>query len=169
MAKRDVSQIVKASGGLEPRIKVNISAHVVGKIDKLWVQEGDWIEKGKPFLRLEEQAFLAVRDQAAAQLQSSRTAVQQAQVSLADARIKLARAQKLMGEGIVTREQLEAAQLAETSARLQVESSREMVDQTQANLINAQDALTKTTIYAPLTAASSPSTPNRERSSSPAP
>ena len=151
VARRDVAQIVKASGGLEPRIKVNISAHVVGKIDKLWVQEGDWIEKGKPFLRLEEQAFLAVRDQAAAQLQSSRTAVQQAQVSLADAKIKLARAQKLMGEGIVTREQLEAAQLAETSARLQVESSREMVDQTQANLINAQDALTKTTIYAPLT------------------
>jgi HlyD family secretion protein len=151
VAKRDVAQIVKASGGLEPRIKVNISAHVVGKIDKLWVQEGDWIEKGKPFLRLEQQAFLALRDQSAAQLRSAQTAVQQAQVSLADSKIKLARAQKLMADGIATREQLEAAQLAETSARLQVESSREMVQQTQANLVNAQDGLTKTTIYAPLT------------------
>jgi HlyD family secretion protein len=151
VARRDVSQIVKASGGLEPRIKVNISAHVVGKIDKLWVQEGDWIEKGKPFLRLEQQAFLALRDQSAAQLRSAETAVQQAQVSLADARIKLNRAQKLIADGIATREQLEAAQLAEASARLQVDSSREMVQQTQANLVNAQDGLTKTTIYAPLT------------------
>jgi HlyD family secretion protein len=151
VAKRDVTQIVKASGGLEPRIKVNISAHVVGKIDKLWVQEGDWIEKGKPFLRLEQQAFLALRDQSAAQLRSAQTAVQQAQVSLADAKVKLARAQKLIAEGIATREQLEAAQLAEASARLQVDSSREMVEQTQANLVNAQDGLTKTTIYAPLT------------------
>lgn len=151
VSRRDVSQIVKASGGLEPRIKVNISAHVIGKIDKLWVQEGDWIEKGKPFLRLEQQAFIALRDQSAAQLRSAQTAVQQAQVSLADAKIKLGRAQKLITDGIATREQLEAAQLAEASARLQVETSREMVQQTQASLVNAQDGLTKTTIYAPLT------------------
>ena len=151
VARRDVSQIVKASGGLEPRVKVNISAHVIGKIDKLWVQEGDWIEKGKPFLRLEQQAFIALRDQSAAQLRSAQTAVQQAQVSLADAKIKLSRAQKLSADGIATREQLEAAQLAEASARLQVETSREMVQQTQASLVNAQDGLTKTTIYAPLT------------------
>lgn len=151
VARRDVSQIVKASGGLEPRIKVNISAHVIGKIDKLWVQEGDRIEKGKPFLRLEQQAFLAQRDQWAAQLRSAQTAVQQAQVSLADSRNKLNRAQRLSADGIATREQLEAAQLAEASARLQLDSSRELVQQTQANLTNAQDALTKTTIYAPLT------------------
>lgn len=151
VSRRDVSQIVKASGGLEPRVKVNISAHVIGKIDKLWVQEGDWIEKGKPFLRLEQQAFVAQRDQSAAQLRSAQTAVQQSQVSLADARNKLNRAQKLSADGIATREQLEAAQLAEASARLQVETSREMVQQTQASLANAQDGLTKTTIYAPLT------------------
>jgi len=151
VARRDVSQIVKASGGLEPRIKVNISAHVIGKIDKLWVQEGDRIEKGKPFLRLEQQAFLAQRDQWAAQLRSAQTAVQQAQVSLADSRNKLNRAQRLSADGIATREQLEAAQLAEASARLQLDSSRELVQQMRANLTNAQDALTKTTIYAPLT------------------
>jgi HlyD family secretion protein len=151
VARRDVSQIVKASGGLEPRVKVNISAHVVGKIDKLWVQEGDWIEKGQPFLRLEQQAFIAQRDQWAAQLRSSETAVQQAQVSLADSRVKLTRAQKLSADGIATREQLEAATLAEASARLQLDSAREQVQSSQANLVNAQDALTKTTIYAPLT------------------
>jgi HlyD family secretion protein len=151
VARRDVSQVVKASGGLEPRVKVNISAHVIGKIDKLWVQEGDRIEKGKPFLRLEQQAFLAQRDQWAAQLRSAQTAVQQAEVSLADARNKLNRAQKLSADGIATKEQLEAAQLAEASARLQLDSAREQVQSNQANLVNAQDALTKTTIYAPLT------------------
>ena len=151
MARREVAQIVKASGELEPRVKVNISAHVIGKIDRLYVEEGDRIEKGKPFLRLEQQAFLAQRDQWAAQLRSSQTAVQQAEVSLADSRIKLARAQRLSGEGIATREQLEAAQLAETSARLRLDEAHDSVHQTQANLTNAQDALSKTTIYAPLT------------------
>jgi HlyD family secretion protein len=151
VARRDVAQVVKATGELQPRIKVNISAHVVGKIDKLYVQEGDVIERGKPFLHLEEQAFLAVRDQWAAQLRSSKTAVQQAEVSLADAKVKLARAQRLRSEGISTQQDLEAAQLAETSAHLALDSAHEAVRQTDANLIKAQDDLTKTTIYAPLT------------------
>lgn len=150
VARREVAQIVKASGELEPRVKVNISAHVIGKIDRLYVEEGDRIERGKPFLRLEQQAFIAQRDQWAAQLSNARTAVQQAQVSLADSRIKLNRAQRLSGEGIATREQLEAAQLAETSAKLRLDEARETVHQTQANLTKAQDDLSKTTIYAPL-------------------
>ena len=149
--KRDLAQIVKATGELQPRVQVNISAHVVGKIDKLYVQEGDLIRKGQPFLRLEQQAFLALRDQWAAQLRSSQTAVQQAKVSLADARVKLARAQKLKSEGISTQQDLEGAQLAESSARLALDTANEAVGQTDANLIKAQDDLTKTTIYSPLT------------------
>jgi HlyD family secretion protein len=149
--RQDLAQIVKASGELEPRIKVNISAHVIGKIEKLYVVEGQWIEKGKPFLRLEQQAYIAQRDQWAAQLRSAETAVRQSEVSLADSRNKLGRAQRLQDEAIYSREQLEAAQLAETSARLRLEESRESVQQMRANLIQAQDDLSKTTIYAPLT------------------
>jgi HlyD family secretion protein len=148
--RRELAQVVKATGELQPRIQVNISAHVIGKIDKLYIQEGDLIKKGQPFLRLEQQAFTAQRDQWTAQLHSSETAVQQAQVSLADARVKLARAQKLKGEGITTQQDLEGSQLAETSARLQLDSAREAVRQTRANLDKAQDDLTKTTIYSPL-------------------
>src|SRR6185503_1686884 len=62
----------------------------------------------------------------------------------------LNRAQKLQSEGITTKEQLEAAQLAEASARLQLDTAREAVQQTQANVVKAQDDLSKTTIYAPL-------------------
>jgi len=149
--RQDLAQIVKASGELEPRVKVNISAHVIGKIQKLYVVEGQWIEKGQPFLRLEQEAYIAQRDQWSAQLRSGQTAIRQAEVSLADARNKLGRAQRLQNEAIFSREQLEAAQLAETSARLRLEESREGVQQTQANLTKAQDDLSKTTIYAPLT------------------
>jgi HlyD family secretion protein len=149
--RQELAQVVKASGELEPRVKVNISAHVIGKIQNLYVVEGQWIERGKPFLRLEQEAYIAQRDQWAAQLRSGKTAIRQAEVSLADTRNKLGRAQRLQNEAIFSREQLEAAQLAETSARLRLEEAREGVQQTQANLTKAQDDLSKTTIYAPLT------------------
>ncbi|HVS00425.1 MAG TPA: biotin/lipoyl-binding protein, partial [Thermoanaerobaculia bacterium] len=115
VARRDLSQIVKATGELDPKVKVKISAHVVAKIEKLFIEEGDLIQKGKPLLRLEQQAFLAQRDQWSAQVRSADTSVRQAEVSLADARNKLNRAQKLSLEGISTKEQLEVAQLAEAS------------------------------------------------------
>ncbi|HYO13768.1 MAG TPA: efflux RND transporter periplasmic adaptor subunit [Thermoanaerobaculia bacterium] len=149
--RRDLAQVVKASGELEPRVKVNISAHVIGKIERLFVEEGDRIERGQPFLQLEREAFLAQRDQWAAQLRSAQTAVRQAEVSLADSRHKLQRAQRLQTEGIFSSEQLEAAQLAETSAELRLQEAREAVSQTRANLTKAQDDLSKTTIFAPLT------------------
>lgn len=148
--RKPLGQVVKASGEIDPRVKVNISAHVIAKIERLFVKEGDRIEKGQPFLELEKEAFIAERDRWAAQLRRAQTEVQQSQVSLADARLKLERAKKLQGEGIITREALESAQLAETSAELRLQDAREAVEQAEANLVKARDDLGKTTIYAPI-------------------
>jgi HlyD family secretion protein len=145
-----LGQLVKASGEIDPRVKVNISAHVIAKIERLFVEEGDRIEKGQPFLELEKENFVAERDRWAAQLRRAQTDVRQAEVSLADARLKLERARKLQGEGIITNEQLESAQLTATSAELRLQDSREAVEQAQANLVKARDDLGKTTLYAPI-------------------
>ncbi len=150
VARRDLQQVVKATGEINPRVKVNISAHVVAKIERLFVNEGDRIEKGKPFLMLEQNVFTADRDQWAAQVRSAETAVRKQDVELADSRIKLERAKRLRSEGIFTTEQLENAQLNESSARLQLEEARELVSQNRANLIRAQTDLGKTIIYAPI-------------------
>ena len=150
VARHDIQQVVKATGEINPRTKVNISAHVVAKIEKLFVNEGDWIEKGKPFLRLEQNVFVADRDQWAAQLRSAQTAVQRQEVALADTASKLRRAQLLYTGGSFTAEQLENAQLAERSARLQLEEARDLVSQDRANLLRAQTDLGKTVIDAPI-------------------
>ncbi len=148
---RDISRIVKATGQIDPRIKVNISAHVIGKIEKLWVEEGDEVEEGAPFLQLETEAFVAARDQTAAQLGIARSRLRQAEISLEDARLKLRRMERLSTEQIASAEQLEAATLAEASARLAVEQARETVTQSRAALDKARDDLSKATIFAPLT------------------
>jgi HlyD family secretion protein len=149
-ARRDLQQVVKATGEIDPRVKVNISAHVVAKIEKLFVNEGDWIAKGKPFLMLEQNVFVADRDQWAAQLRSAETAVRQKEVALADAAAKLHRAERLYAGGFFTAEQQENAQLAERSARLQVDEARDLVSQDRANLERAETDLRKTIIYAPI-------------------
>lgn len=148
--RREIVQVVKATGAIDPKEKVNLSSHVVGKIEKLYVREGDPIRAGQPFLDLEKDVYLSARDRFAAQLASSRTATHKAEVMLADSKLRLARAVRLAGEGVVSQEQLEAAQLAESSARLSLDEAREAVAQASANLDQAKTDLAKTTIYAPI-------------------
>jgi HlyD family secretion protein len=146
----DISRIVKASGEIDPRVKVNISSPVIGKIEHLWVDEGDEIEAGAKFLQLETEALTAVKDQAAAQLAIAESKQRQASIALEDAQIKLRRMERLRGEQIASDEQLEAAGLQEVSARLAVEQARESVTQARAALDKALDDLSKATIYAPI-------------------
>lgn len=150
-APRDVVRLVKAGGEIDPKVKVNISAHVIGKIETLYVEEGDEVEEGSAFLELEKEAFLAARDQAAAQLAIARSRHTQAEISLEDARLKLRRMERLSTDLIASAEQLEGAQLQEASARLALEQAKESVVQAQAALDKAADDLGKCTIYAPLT------------------
>ncbi|MEO8505247.1 MAG: efflux RND transporter periplasmic adaptor subunit [Acidobacteriota bacterium] len=148
--RRDISRIVKASGQVDPRTKVNISAHVVGKIERLYVKEGDWIDKGKPFLDLEKEAFVALRDSSLAQLEIQRSRLRQAELALADAQIKKTRAERLIDEKIATKEQLETASLNWDSTRQSLEQAKEGVTQVTAELAKAKSDLEKTTIFAPI-------------------
>jgi HlyD family secretion protein len=150
VASRELTEVVKTSGQVDARVKVNISSPLIAKITDLFVQEGDEVKAGDRFLELEKEAFIAQRDDWTSRLAVARNDVAQAEVSLADARLKSQRAQRLRDAGISSVEALEAAQLAETSAELQLERARQSVEQATANLSKARDDLAKTTIFSPI-------------------
>ncbi|MCP4204078.1 MAG: efflux RND transporter periplasmic adaptor subunit [bacterium] len=148
--RRSIARLVKASGEIDPRVKVNISAHVIGKIEKLYVEEGDEIAAGEPFLELEREAFTAARDSAAAQLAIAQSRSRQAEINLRDSELKLNRMRRLAEEQIASAEQLEQAELQYNSSELGLEQAREAVLQARAALDKAKDDLSKATIFAPL-------------------
>jgi HlyD family secretion protein len=148
--RRGIARVVKATGQVDPRIKVNISAHVVAKISRLYVVEGQDVRAGQPFLELEKESFTAQSDRAAAALEIAQSQRRQAEVELADAELQLARTRKLVSDGIAPQERLEAAELRHRSARLQLEQASEAIRQADAGLVQARDELRKTTLYAPI-------------------
>ena len=150
IAVREIRRVVKASGVVDPRVKVNISSHVIAKIEHLYVEEGDEVEAGQAVLELERENFLAARDDWRARLAQARTAVRQAEVELADRQVRQRRAEQLFEQEITSQEQRDTAQLATSAAQASLEQARESISQAQANLTKAEDDLRKTTIYAPL-------------------
>jgi HlyD family secretion protein len=149
--RRAITHVVKATGQIDPRVKVNVSAHVVARIEKIHAREGDQVVAGQPFVELEKDAFRAAHNRAKAQLAMAETSVHQAEIDLADAGLKLRRTERLRQEQVVPDEKLEGAELAERSARLRLDQSKESVSQARADLEKAQDELDKTTIHAPIT------------------
>lgn len=148
--RQDIARVVKASGEIDPRVKVNISAHVIGRIEKLFVQEGQQIATGDPILTMEQEGFTASRDDWRARLSQANTEVRQAQVDLENARLQQQRMDRLASEGVISTERRESAELSATSAELRLARARDAVAQARANLTKASDDLAKTTIYAPL-------------------
>jgi len=150
VTRRDVTQVVKASGQVDPRVKVELSAHVVARIERLYVEEGDDVVAGEPVVELEREAFEAAWERANAQHKIALSQVRQAEIDLKNADLKRRRYLRLAEEGIESRERLEMAQLEYDSAALRLEQAQEEVRRTLADVEKARDDLEKVIIYAPV-------------------
>jgi RND family efflux transporter MFP subunit len=130
-----------ATGTIESDQEVTISAEVSGRIEKLYVKEGDYIEGGKPLLQLEKGEAQAQVQQARANLlaaearlkeaqtgyQMSKALIQpqldEAKANLQHAEGTLNRIRKLYVQGIMPKDRLDEAERTYTIARAQYETA----------------------------------------------
>jgi HlyD family secretion protein len=161
---RDLEAIVSASGKIQPKRQVNISANTMGKVTRLAVEEGQRVKAGQFLLEidprsLEGQLQRGEASVAAAQssLQQARTAVDQTRVSMDLAQQTLKRQEELWKDGLTTREALERAQNevkareAELRARDQdIKTREQQIKQEQASLATTRYNLTQVIISSPM-------------------
>jgi HlyD family secretion protein len=146
-----VEAVVTAPGEIDPKFKVNISAHVIGKIEHLYFNEGDLVTKGQKLIELERPAFIAARDSVRAQLAARRVEVVRAKAALATAQQAYDRAQSLKAQGIQAQEAFDQARQALDNARAGYESAQQGVQQASAAIVQAETDLSYTTITSPTT------------------
>ena len=144
--KRDLEAIVSASGKIQPKKTVNISAQTMGRVTRLAVEEGDRVKAGQFLLQIDPvNAEAAVRRDVAAvagaqtSLEQSRVSLQSAQANLDVARQNVKRQQELWAGGLTTRETLERAQ-AEVEVRESDLKAREQEIKTRQTQLRQQEA-----------------------------
>src|SRR5437016_10303138 len=113
---RDLEAIVSASGKIQPKRLVNISADTPGRVVDLAVNEGDRIKKGQFLLQIDPRSLRTRVDSGTASMQAAqmsldqmRQAVETARVQLDQAKQTLARQQDLWNKQLTTRESLDKA------------------------------------------------------------
>src|SRR5213596_1855624 len=150
--RRDLVAAVTASGKIQPKKKVDISADITGRITKIAVHEGDLVTKGQFLLQIDPTIYQANLQQAEATLASSQAAAVQAKANRDQADRALGRTKELhtQNPNLVSQEQLEQAQTAFEIAEANLTAAQHQVDQARAAVRSASDNLRKTTLLAPM-------------------
>jgi HlyD family secretion protein len=161
---RNLEAVVSASGKIQPKRLVNMSADTSGRVVDLAVNEGDRVTKGQFLLQIDPKSLRTRVDSGAASLQAAqssldqqRQAVETARVQVEQAQRTLARQRDLWNQQLTTREALEKAEndvkAAESTLRERenlVSAQAARIGQEKATLESARYDLSKVRIESPI-------------------
>src|SRR5256885_505443 len=161
---RDLEAVVSASGKIQPKRLVNISADTPGRVVDLAVNEGDRIRKGQFLLQIDPRSLRTRVDSGTASMQAAqmsldqmKQAVETARVQLEQAQQTLKRQQDLWTRQLTTREAFEkatndvkAAESALQEREHAADAQGSRIKQERAGLDNARYDLSKVRIESPI-------------------
>src|SRR5881392_503635 len=152
VGRRDLVAAVTASGKIQPKKKVDISADITGRITRIAVREGDFVQKGQFLLQIDPTIYQANMQRATAAMSSAEAGVVQARANRDQSQRGLQRTKELREQNpnLISQEQLEQAQTAFDIAEANLTAAQHQVDQARAAVRSAGDNLRKTTLIAPM-------------------
>jgi HlyD family secretion protein len=164
LQKRKLAAIVSASGKIQPKRSVNISADTSGRVTDLAVEEGDKVAQGQFLLQIDPRNLATRVQSGEASLGAARSQAEQLKLALESSRTALKQAedtykrqQDLWKAGLTTREQYEKAEadlrIRQQDLRAQeqnVQTQQLRMKQEQATLESARTDLSKVRIESPI-------------------
>jgi len=161
---RDLVATVSASGKIQPKRLVNISADTMGRVTELAVEEGQGVKVGQFLLAIDPEAAESAVQRGEAGLGAAREALNTAGVEVETARANLElvllnqeRTQELYKDALVSKEALDRAESevkvrrSQLAAReTEVRTQEQRLEQEIANVRSARHGLSKVTIVSPM-------------------
>lgn len=141
-----------ASGYVVAQRRSSLAAKITAQLVWLGVEEGSKVKKGQVVARLESQDVEAARDQAAANLTTTKSNLKQFQAELTDADLNLKRSKELVSKGYIAQADYDTALARFRKAEAAVASGQSAIKASQAALANAEVAVEFTLIRAPFDA-----------------
>ena len=134
--RRTITQIVSATGKIQPETQVKINAEVSGEIIGLPVREGQRVTKGQLLVRIKPDAYQA-------QLENAQAALEMANAGLRKAEADYTRAKELVVKKLISDSDMDISKANYLSAKAGY-------DQANASIKQSRDTFSKTTIYSPM-------------------
>lgn len=146
----DITSLVTASGKIQAKTEVKISANVSAKIVELPVKEGQTVTAGQLLVQLDPERYQAAADQYRASLASYEAQAELARAQKEEARLGFERSEKLHNGKLISDEVFDAARTQYDVQKAQYNAALHAVDRAKASLREAKNQLDYTTIISPI-------------------
>lgn len=147
----DFQKLISATGNLEALIDVEVKANVAGEIIKLYVDDGDYVEKDQVLLEIDQEQYIEEKKQAeadvkaaAAQLMQSKLNIELKTDELESARQQAEDNVKIAESNLRTTEAASQTQI--TSAETDIQTTKNQLDQDKIALEQAEIELNRAEI-----------------------
>ena len=147
---RSIQTSVLASGRLVHEEEVNLSTEQPGRVTAIYVNEGDEVERGKLLLQIDDERYRTTFEQREASDRMQRIAIERQQTQIDNLRRQWERTAELSARRLIDDDSFDTATNNLRIAEIDLRSSQEQLSQTQAQLEQALDDLSKTQVFAPI-------------------
>ncbi len=145
-----ISDVVSATGTLNPVNTVLVGSQVSGTIQHLYADFNDHVEKGQIIARIDPAIFVAKRAEAQANLKDAEATRDKAWINVQDTRREYERQVDLHKKKLVAESVMDAARFAYQAAQAEHQVEVAGVEQARAVLDREQINLDYTAIHAPI-------------------
>ena len=152
VSRRDLVSAVTASGKIEAKTSVDISADITGRIIPIAVRECDLVDKGQFLIQIDPAQYQAAVSRAQGVVGSAEATLTQARANLDQAERAWNRARQLtqLGPNLIAPEAAEQARTSYDVAQANWQATRAQLEQSRASLQEARDNLAKTRLTSPI-------------------
>ena len=150
VSQRIISPSILASGFLAHEEEVMLSSEVIGKVADLFVEEGDQVDTGDLVLRVDDKNFIAGFEQSEAAVRINTIDIERQEVRIANLERQYERSKSLYQQELIGEEEYETLLNQLELARIDYLSAQERLAQSEAQLDQVLDQLSKTQIISPI-------------------
>ena len=148
--RKTITQLVTATGKIQPEVEVKIAPEVSGEIIAIAVKEGQPVHRGDLLVKIKPDVYQAQVAAQQAALNSARSATVRNRAELDKAELDYKRSASLYQKGLVSESDRKSAQTVYDTAKAAVEASQFDAQRAEGALSQTKDSLTKTVITAPI-------------------
>lgn len=146
----DIVETVSATGKIQPEVEVKISSEVSGEILELPFKEGQQVNKGDLLVRVNPDLIQSAVSRSQATYQNIKASLEQAEATLKQAKADYDRNKSLFDKGVISKADWDRSIASYETAVAGRSSAYYSVQSAAASVNEANDNLSRTEIYAPM-------------------
>ncbi len=150
IGRKNITQIVTATGKIQSETQVNISAEISGEITSLPFKEGDEVRKNDLVVKIKQDAYAPILQEQNASIRVAESNLEINKVALERNQLELNRIKELHSKGLATQSELDNALNSVNQVMAQMNANEAQINQQRTGLSKIRYDISKTTIYSPM-------------------